>query len=285
MNATPSRIRIVTDTTATLPPGFAAAHSIEVVSQVVLFGLESFKEEVNLSFPEFIRRLKASPQLPKTSAPEPRDLIEAYRRQLAAAPTVLSIHPSSEISGTIRSAVISKAEGFPTADIRIIDTRTVAGNLASMVIAATEWVESGVGADEIVNRLNALIPRARTYFLVATLEYLQKGGRIGGASALIGSVLQIKPILELKDGRVEALEKVRSHRAALVRLKELVVEQCPRSPDARLSVMHADDLQAAQTLAADLKSALGVAEIPIYNLGAAITTNAGPGTLGVGFFA
>jgi DegV family protein with EDD domain len=285
MNATPSSIRIVTDTTATLPPGFAAAHSIEVVSQVILFGLESFREEVNLSFPEFIRRLKASPQLPKTSAPEPGDLIEAYRRQLAAAPTVLSIHPSSEISGTIRSAVTAQAEGFPTADIRIIDTRTVAGNLASMVIAATEWAESGVGADEIVSRLNALIPRARTYFLVATLEYLQKGGRIGGASALIGGVLQIKPILEIKDGRVEALEKVRSHRAALARLKELVVEQCPRSPDARLSVMHADDLQAAQSLAADLKSALGVNEIPIYNVGAAITTHAGPGTLAVGFFA
>lgn len=285
MNATSSNIRIVTDTTATLPPGFAAAHSIQVASQVILFGLESFREEVDLDFPEFIRRLKASPQLPKTAAPEPGDLIAAYRRQFAVAQTVLSIHPSSDISGTIRSAVTAQAEGFPTADLRIIDTRTVAGNLASMVIAATEWAESGVGADEIVNRLNALIPRARTYFLVATLEYLQKGGRIGGASALIGGVLQIKPILELKDGRVEALEKVRSHRAALARLKELVVEQCPRSPAARLSVMHADDLQAAQALAADLKRALQVDEIPIYGLGAAITTHAGPGTLGVAFFA
>ncbi len=285
MNATSSNIRIVTDTTATLPPGFAAAHSIEVASQVILFGLESFREEVDLDFPEFIRRLKASPQLPKTAAPEPGDLIAAYRRQFAAAQTVLSIHPSSDISGTIRSAVTAQAEGFPTADLRIIDTRTVAGNLASMVIAATEWAESGVGADAIVNRLNALIPRARTYFLVATLDYLQKGGRIGGASALIGGVLQIKPILELKDGRVEALEKVRSHRAALARLKELVVEQCPRSPAARLSVMHADELPAAQALAAELKRALQVDEIPIYGLGAAITTHAGPGTLGVAFFA
>ncbi|MDE3089045.1 MAG: DegV family protein [Chloroflexota bacterium] len=284
MVKTPS-IRIVTDTTATLPREFAAAHSIEIVSQIVLFGQESFREEINLSYAEFIRCLKASPQLPKTAAPEPGDLIDAYRRQLAHAQTILSIHPSSDISGTVRSAMTAKEDAFPDADIRILDTRTVGGTLAAMVIAAAEWAENGVTADEIMNRLNALIPRARTYFLVATLENLQKGGRIGGASALIGTALQIKPILELKDGKVAALEKVRTHHAARERLKQLVIEQCPRTPDARLSVMHADDLEAGQRLKSDLQTALGIGEIPLLSVGAAITTHAGPGTLGVGFFA
>jgi len=284
MQPTPSNIRIVTDTTATLAPGFAAAHSIQVVPQVILFGQESFREDVDLTYAEFIRRLKASPELPKTAAPEPGDVIVAYRRQLAAARTVISIHPSSEVSGTVRSAQTAAAESFPDADIRILDTRTVAGNLASLVMAAAEWAESGMSADEIVSRLNALIPRGRTYFLVATLEYLQKGGRIGGASALIGSALQIKPILEIKKGRVEALEKVRTYHHALERLKQLALEQCPRSPEARLSVMHADDLDAARQLAADLKAALGSSDIPIYSVGCAITTHAGPGALGVGFF-
>ncbi len=101
---------------------------------------------------------------------------------------------------------------------------------------------------------------------------------------MIGSALQIKPILELKNGRVEALEKVRTHHHALERLKQLVIEQCPRSPEAHLSVMHADALTAAQQLAADLKAALRFEDIPIYSVGSVITTHAGPGALGVGFF-
>ena len=285
MDKTRASVRIVTDTTAALPADYAAAHSIEVVPQIILFGKESFREDVDLTYAEFIRRLKSSHQLPKTAAPEPRDLITAYRRQLAAAPTVLSIHPSTDVSGTVRSALTAKAEAFANADVRILDTRTVAGDLASMVIAASEWAEQGITADEIVQRLEQMIPRSRTYFLVATLEYLQKGGRIGGASALIGSALQIKPILQLKDGRIDALEKVRTYNQALERLKQLVLEQCPRTFEARISVMHADDLEPAQHLAADLQAAFGIKDIPVYSLGAAITTHAGPGALGIGFFA
>lgn len=278
-----ARIRIVTDTTAALPESFVAAHQVEVVPQVVLFGDESYLEEKELSYAEYIRRLKASPQLPKTAAPPPGLFVEAYRRQLAEAATVLSIHPSTDVSGTLRSALTAQAS-FPGADIRLLDTRTIGGNLAALVQLAVGWAEIGLGADEIMTRLRALIPRGRTYFLVATLEYLQKGGRIGGAAALIGSVLQIKPLLELRDGRTEPLERVRTHHLALERLKELVREQCPRSPEAQLCVMHADDENEAQGLARDLRTDLGLDAIPIYRLGAAITTHAGPGTLGVGFF-
>ena len=280
-----SLVRIVTDTTAVLPPEYIAAHPVEVVPQVVLFGQESFLEDVELSYSDFIRRLKMSAQLPKTAAPPPGELVKAYARQLAAAQTVLSIHPSADVSGTVRSAVTAMNDSFPNADIRILDTRTIAGNLATMVMLAVEWAETGVSAGEIMSRLQAMIPRSHTYFLVATLEYLQKGGRIGGASALIGSALQIKPILEIKDGHVEPLERVRTHHRAFERLKELVVEKCRHSPDSHLCVMHADDLGEARRLTTDLESALGLTEIPIYNVGAAITTHAGPGTLAVGFFA
>jgi DegV family protein with EDD domain len=279
-----SGIRIVTDTTASLPPGFASAHAVEVVPQVVTFGEESFQEEVQLSAAEFIRRLTASTILPKTAAPEPGWLVDAYRRQLAAAGTILSLHPSGEVSGTVRSALAAKATDLPTADIRVIDTRTVAGNLGTLVQLAVAWAEAGVGADDIVARVQALIPRARTYFLVATLEYLKRGGRIGGAQALLGSVLQIKPILELKDGRVEALERVRTRHRALDRLRELVLERCPRSPGSHLCVMHADAEGEALQLATDLKVLLGIENIPLYTVGAAITVHAGPGTLAVGFF-
>lgn len=278
------RIRIVTDTTATLPSEFVRAHDIQVVPQIVVFGQKTYFENVTLSFDEFLGLLKSSPMLPKTSAPQPGDMIEAYRCQLEHADTIISLHPSIDVSGTVRSALTAKNTTFPDADIRIIDSRTAGGNLASIVIAATEWAEHGIGADEIIQRVNAMIPRGRVYFLVATLEYLQKGGRIGGASALIGTALQIKPILELKNGRVEAFEKVRTHHRALERIKELALEQCPRSEDAHLCVMQADAEDVAQKLVADLQSELGIKDIPIYPCGASITTHVGPGTLAVAFF-
>ncbi len=277
------QVRIVTDTTAVLPPEYIALHKLEVVPQVVLFGEESFLEDVEISYAEFIRRLKTSNWPPKTAAPPPGLFIEAYERQLVRSQTIISIHPSIDVSGTLRSALTAK-EVFANADIRVLDTRSVAGNLATMVMLAVEWAESGMPADEIMARLQAMIPRGRTYFLVATLEYLQKGGRIGGAAALIGSALQIKPILEFRNGRVEPLERVRTYNHALDRLKALVVEHCPPLPQAYLSVMQADDMDEAQRLVADLKAALRVDHIPIYNMGASITTHAGPGTLAAAFF-
>ncbi len=280
-----STVRIVTDTTATLPADFVAAHPVEVVPQIINFGEETFLEQVELSYSDFIQRLKSSTVLPKTAAPPPGELVKAYTRQLEFAQTIISIHPTSEASGTVRSAITAKETAFPNADIRIIDTRTIAANLAAMVMDAVEWAEKGVSADEIVRRVQSMIPCAHTFFLVATLEYLRRGGRIGGAAALVASTLQIKPILEIKDGRVEVLEKVRTHHRAFDRLEELVEAQCPRSPSAHLAVMHADAPEDAVRLATDLKSAMGTAELPIFNLGAAITTHAGPGTLGVGFFA
>lgn len=277
-------VRIVTDTTAVLPPEYAPAHAVEVAPQVIIFGEESYLESVELSTEEFIRRLKSAPELPKTAAPPPGEFVKAYRRQLAEAHTVISIHPSGDVSGTVRSAQTAKEESFPDADIRIIDTRTVGGCLGSMVMAAVAWAEAGAGADEIVARLADMAPRARTYFLIRTLEYLQKGGRIGGATALVGSMLQIKPILEIRDGRVDVLEKVRVHSRARERLMELAMLHCGRSPEAYPCVMHSDCLEEAQGFATELGEALGVGSLPLYEVGAAITTHGGPGILGVGFF-
>jgi DegV family protein with EDD domain len=285
MASTTRAVGIVTDTTACLPTEYARRHSVEVVPQVIRFGSESYLEGVEITYGQFVARLRSSRELPSTAAPLVGDFVRSYQRQLDQAVTILSLHPSEEVSGTVRSALTAKETAFPGAYIRVIDTRTVAGNLAALVMAAVEWAEDGTDAGEIERRIRSWIPRSRTYFLVATLEYLQKGGRIGGASALIGGALQIKPLLQLKDGRVQVLEKVRTHHRALERLKEIVAAECPRTPDARLSVMQADEEEGAARLADDLKAALGLSQIPIYPVGPAITTHAGPGTLAVGFFA
>ncbi len=285
MTSTNRRVRIVTDTTASLPAAFIEAHGLPVIPQVILFGEESYLEDVELSYGDFIKRLKVSSQLPKTAAPPPGLFIEAFKRELEQGDTILCIHPSADVSGTVRSALTAKEEAFPGADIRIIDTRTISGSLGSIVMAAVEWAECGMGADEIVRRIEELMARSRTYFLVATLEYLYRGGRIGGAQALFGTTLQIKPILEIKDGKVGVLDRVRTEHRACERLKALVATQCRPGPESRVCVMHAADLEKAQRLASDLESALQLEHVPVYTVGAAITVHAGPGTVAVGFFA
>ena len=277
-------IRLVTDTTAVLPSEFAAQHDLVVIPQIIRFGNDSYLEGVEMDEREFLNRLVTSPALPGTAAPPPGLFDETFRRAAEAGDTVIAIHPSSDVSGTVPSAFTAKSL-YPDADIRIIDMRTVGGCLAEAVRLAVEWRDAGQTADQIVTGLQALIPRVRTYFMVDTLIYLHKNGRIGGASKLLGSMLQIKPILHVVDGRVEAFDKVRTHHKALDRLKEVVFAECPRSPESRLNVMHADAPTEANHLRDDLCAELGVCDIPLYSVGPAITTHAGPGTLAVGFYA
>lgn len=276
-------IKIVTDTTAVLPHEYCAQHDITVVPQVIRFGEETFLEGVEMSEPEFLRRLKTTAALPATAAPAPGLFDEVYRNAAEQGIPVLSIHPSSDVSGTVSSAYTARGL-YPEADIRVIDMRTVAGCLGEAVKLAAEWRAAALSVDQIEQHLQALIPRSRTYFLVATLEYLRRNGRIGGAAHLMGSMLQIKPILQLSNGRVEPLDKVRTQQKARERLKELVLADCPHTPEARLCVMHADVVEEAERLREELKMLLGLTDVPLYSIGPAITTHAGPGTLAVGFY-
>ncbi len=276
-------IKIVTDTTCALSYEYCQQHGVDLVPQIIRFGEETFLEGVELDEPSFLQRLKSSARLPATAAPAPGMFDDAYRQAAEQGYPILSLHPSSELSGTVTSANVA-SNLYAQADIRVIDMRTVAGCLGEAVKLAVEWRDAGCAIDSIEGDLRGLIPRSRTYFLVATLEYLRRNGRIGGASSLIGSVLQIKPILQLSDGRVEPLDKVRTHQKALERLKDLILTECPRTPDARLNVMHADAAGEAEQLRAELGAALGIKDIPLYSVGPAITTHGGPGILGVGFF-
>jgi DegV family protein with EDD domain len=204
-------IHIVTDTTSGLPAGLAQQYDIPVIPQVIMFGDESYLEGVDIDHATFLSRLRTSKTLPKTAAPPPGLFVDMFRARARPGDTVLCIHPSAELSGTVRSALTAAAD-FPDMDIRVLDTRTIAGPLAALALLAAQWAEQGRSAEAVMAGLQAMIPRAHVYFLVDTLEYLQKGGRIGGAAALIGSVLQVKPILELREGRVEPLERERTQR-------------------------------------------------------------------------
>jgi DegV family protein with EDD domain len=276
-------VKIITDTTSGLPLRVAEEHDVPVLPQIIIFGEESYRDDTELDTQAFLDKLRASPDLPKTAAPPPALYTPIFERLVPEGDTIICLHPSSDLSGTVRAATVA-ARDFADADIRVVDTRTVAAPLATMVILAAGWAREGVDADTIIDRVRDLMGRQRVYFVVDTLEYLHKGGRIGGAKALVGGLLQVKPILTLRDGRVEPFEQQRTARRALARLRELVLEECPRSADAHLSVMHADAEAVAQSLAADFAGELDLPEVPLYELPPAIVVHGGPGILATSFF-
>jgi DegV family protein with EDD domain len=276
-------VKIVADTTSGLPRGILKTLGIPLIPQIVCFGEDSFRDDTELDTATFLQKLKASAQLPKTAAPPPALYHPVFEQALKDGEEVVVVAPSAKVSGTVRSAEVA-AQDFPNLKVAVVDTQTIAGNLASLVLLAHAWAQSGTPAATIVIRLNEWIPRGRIFFLVDTLEYLQKGGRIGGAKALLGEMLQIKPILCLQNGQVEPFEQQRTKRRALARLLEVVEQLCPKVPQAHLCVMQADAAQQGGALADDLRTRMNLTDIPIYELPPAIVTHGGPGVLGIGFF-
>lgn len=275
--------RIVADTLCGISKEEAATLGIPLIPQIINFGADSYREGVDMSYAEFMARLKTGKELPKTAAPYPGDFIAAFNELTASGESIVCIHPSADVSGTVRSAETAKLS-FPDADIRIIDTRTIAGPLGTIVREAGKLAQAGASADEVEALVREMMPRVRIYFMVDTLEFLRRGGRIGGASALLGTVLQIKPILTFANGRIDQFEKERTRRRALARIVELVATEAARGASAHLTVMHTGELEEAQQLANSVCEAIGAQQAEFVELAPAIVTHAGPGTLVVGFF-
>lgn len=275
--------RVVADTTCGLPPEIYRRLDIPMIPQVINFGDESFREGVDMDAAAFMARLRTGKEMPKTAAPYPGDFIDVFRACAEAGESIVCIHPSTDLSGTVRSAEIAKSD-FPDLDIRVIDTRTVAGPLGSLVLEADRLAKAGASADDVEARVREMMPHNKIYFIVDTLEFLRRGGRIGGAQALLGTVLQIKPILTLVDGRIDQFERERTKKKALARIKELLLAESARGADAHVSVNHAGVRQEAEEFAAELKQALATDEILVLDMPPAIVTHAGPGLLAVGFF-
>jgi DegV family protein with EDD domain len=274
---------IIADTTCSLPRDLLAERGIPLIPQVVIFGEDAYHDDQDLNTAAFLNKLKTSPSLPKTAAPEPPLYYPIFRIAQDRGESVIVIAPSAKVSGTVRSAETA-AQQFPDLDVRVIDTLTISCNLGSLVLLADDMAKAGSSADEIETRIRAMIPRGRIFFLVDTLEYLQKGGRIGGAKKLVAELLQIKPILQIAEGQVEPFEQQRTKTRAVARLVDVVEAGCPHSAESFLSVMQVDAQDEAAELVEALKARIPAAEIPIYELPPAIVVHGGPKTMGVGFF-
>lgn len=276
-------VQIIADTLSSIPVSTAKELGIPFLPQIVIFGNDSYRDDSEMDSSLFLQKLRASSQLPKTAAPPP-DLYHPYYEQLKRDKnSAIVIAPSAGLSGTVRSAEVSALD-YPDVDIRVLDTKSIAGGLGELVLIADKFAKEGMDVDTLFQKITELSARSRTYFLVDTLEYLYKGGRIGGASALFGSILQVKPILTLVDGKTEPAEKQRTKKKALERIVELVAEECPKSADAHLCIsQEGAPREEIDFLVENFKKNQGISEIHLYSLPPAILTHAGPGAIAISY--
>lgn len=277
------KVRIVTDSTADIPAEVRERLGIELVPLKVIFGQETYLDAVTINSEQFYEKLAQSSALPTTSQPSPLDFAEVYQRLLAedAESPIISIHLSAALSGTYQSAVIAESMLEEKSDITIIDSKSTSFGMGMRVLKAAEMAKAGESKERILEEIKRLEGELKLYFLVDTLEYLQKGGRIGKASALIGSILNIKPILSLDpDGIVHAVDKVRGSKKAMARIVELLKQSFGDEPVAiTIAWTHGEDT--AMELCELVKNNFNVQEIGYTTLGAVIGTHAGPGTSAV----
>jgi DegV family protein with EDD domain len=276
----PRKVAIVTDSTADLPPQLVKARAITVVPLTLHFEGRSLLDGVDIRPSEFYRKLPNVTTHPTTSQPSPGRFAETYTELLADHAEIVSIHISEKLSGTYASA-LQGAEMTDAARVRVIDSQLVSMSLGLLTLAAAELAAQGSDAESIVQRISAMREHVQTYFSVATLEFLRRGGRIGRAGALLGSVLQVKPVLCIRDGLVTPLERVRTFDRALNRIVELTRE-VDRGHGLCVIVGHADAEADAERVARELKP---VAEtLLIQPLGPVVGAHAGPGVVGVGCY-
>lgn len=277
-----SRVAVVTDSTACLPADLAGASGVQVVPLLVVMDGRSRTEGVEVTPGQVAEALRAM-QPVSTSRPSPETFAERYRALLdGGAEAVLSVHLSGELSGTVDAARAAAAEvGTPERPVRVVDSRSLGMGLGYAVLAAADVLAAGGDLDGAARTAARVGMSAAGYFYVDTLEYLRRGGRIGGAQAALGSALAVKPLLQLVDGRLERLDRVRTASKALARLEEIVRSEAGTRP-VDLAVHHMAAPNTAERLAGHLRERLpGARRLVVNEVGAAVGAHVGPGMIAV----
>jgi DegV family protein with EDD domain len=282
MNLTAENTAVVLDSTADFPEAPERFPNFRVVPLYVSFGDETFRDFVEITPERFYERLTGATELPTTSQPTPGDFLAAYEELVPQYERVLSLQISSTLSGTFASAETA-AQTLGNDRVRVIDSRTVSASLAMLSLGVQRRLERGTTDEEVDAFVARYAREHRLLFTVNTLEYLAKGGRIGRAAALAGNLLNVKPILTIRDGEVVALKKVRGSQKAFAEFRELFVSSTTDSPNLKVGIAHAAAPERLQALRALVEHERPNAQIEIATtLGAVVGTHAGPGT--VGFF-
>lgn len=277
-------IHIVTDSSADLTADLlaeAGVHGrVHIAPITVHFGNTEYQDGVDLFPDQFYEMLARAESMPRTSQPSPAVFVDLYRDISQPGDTILSIHISSRMSGTHQSAALA-ARQFDDRIIEVVDSRSVAMGLGLMVVEAAKAAAAGEDSQQILARVRRRIAGSRIFFVVDTLEYLQRNGRIGKAQAYLGGLLNVKPVLSVEDGIVAPVEKVRGKAKALERLIQRLAEAVPPGTFEMGAVVHAAAADEAAELAKRLGELYGGAPLPVHQLGPTVGTHAGPGTVGV----
>lgn len=275
-----SQVRVVTDSSADLPPEIAEAHGIEIVPLSVRFGSQSYISGVELDTPAFWEKMRSGHEVPSTAAPSAGDFQERFAKLVADGATgIVSIHLSSKLSATYQSAVVAAKE-ITDVPVLVVDSLAVTAGLGLMTIRAAELAASGASPEAIASDAEQLRPRVHLFGVIDTLEYLRLGGRIGGAQALLGTMLKVKPIISLKDGVVEPVDRVRTRSKALDHLVGIVASQAENVD--RIVVVSGDAPDTDQFVE-KLAGVEQLGPLDVWTFGPIVGAHAGPGIIGVCF--
>lgn len=278
-----SPVRIVTDSTADIPRDLVNKYNITVVPLKVIFENETLLDGFEISSQEFFKRQVENKEMSRTSQPAPADFFTVYSDLSAGGDSVISIHISSVMSGTCQSANMAR-EILPSADIEVIDSRFTSMGLGLIVLEAASAAYEGKSKEYIMDLIREMIDRVQLFFIVNTLEYLARGGRIGRAQAFLGTILNIMPLLYMKDGTVNPYEKVRGKSKAIERLSQVVVEKSG-GKKIKCSIVHGVNPSGAEQFMKRLADSIDCGEPIIAEIGSVVGTHTGPGVIGIAFIA
>ena len=276
------KVKIVTDSTAYLLPKTIAEYDIHVVPIKIAFGTEVFSEGVDITNEEFYRRLAKSSTPPTTSQPPVTDFVKVYSELTSLGHPIFSIHISGKLSGTINSALTAR-DTFPEAQIEVVDWLSMGMGL--LVVAAARAAEEGEGLAQIKAKIEQLAPCVSIFAMLDTLKYAWRGGRIGAAKALLGSLLSIKPILALENAEVKPLARARSRAKGVEYMLKLMEKRVGTSNSIHHgAVIHSCVFEEALALEKEVRARCNCAELDLVELGPVFGTHTGPGALGLAFY-
>jgi DegV family protein with EDD domain len=277
-----SNVAIVTDSTAYIPENLLQKYSIHVAPQVLIWGDETFEDGVDILPDEYYKRLETAQIMPSTSQVTPKTFERIFSQLIEQGSQILAILVANKLSGTISSATQIKNE-MPKSKIEILDSNTTAMALGFQVLLAARAAADGASMDECISIAKEAQKHTGVVFAVDTLEFLHRGGRIGGASRYLGAALNLKPILEVVDGKIEAIERVRTRKKSLARLLTIVGERIDGNESFRFAAIHANSPEDARYLLQALEEKYNPIETIFSGVSPVIGTHAGPGTVAIAY--
>jgi len=277
-----TEVAVVTDSTAYIPVDLVKEYNITIAPQVLIFGEESFKDGIDIRPAEFYTRLVESEVLPTTSQVAVQDFKEIFEKLHSEGKEILAVLVSDGLSKTLNSAALA-SQMIPDAKIEIVNSESVAMALGFQVMAAARAAAEGASLEACKTIAEEAKPKTGVVFVVDTLEFLHRGGRIGGASRFLGTMLKLKPVLEVKDGRIEPIERVRTTKKAHARLMEIISERVNGRGEVRLAALHANALEDARTLLNETGKKTDAVELVFSEVSPVVGTHCGPGTVGIAY--